>query len=683
MTRQLLISLITLLASISTLLAQVPAFPGAEGGGAVSQGGRGGKIIEVTNLNNWGSGSFRAALKASGARTVVFRVAGTIDLEEYAIDVSNPYLTIAGQTAPGGGICIKNGDIKIKTHDVVIRYLRLRPGETPNYGASHCIFIKGEAYNIMLDHCSLTWASDENLTIYAYDQEIHSITAQNSIISEGLYRKVSSSNDHAAGPTIGSVERADLVYDISIIRNLMSHNQFRNPYAKNKNVEIVNNLVYHWERWGMMIRGGITADIIGNKFRVGEGFEAEDWKTDRGIRYTSPGDNGNYGIPGDPSIYLEGNVDDYFPDPAQDNWDMIEQTSNVFTDKGKLDIKYRRYARQTFAPWPAIVYSIQEVEWDFLPLVGASGRLNAEGELVPNQDPVDARLIDQYLTSTATYRASVAEAGGYPLLASGAPYADTDRDGMSDVWEVANGFDENDASDGNQDADDDGYTNVEEFLNGTVPTISVPTSTYTIRARGLQGTEEMALLIGGETVQSWTVSKSMQNYSYTGSETGTVRVAITNDQGKGHDLVVDKLTVDGTVYQAKEQVINTGVWQKGSCGGSYSQWLHCSGYIEFDTEPNNARQADQPTKEFLTELLPNVRLFPNPSPDGSFTVQGIAEGSQVRMYDLQGRDIAVSTQTLAPQRLQVQPRRDLSKGLYLLRVQQVDGKGWQGKVAVE
>ena len=208
------------------------------------------------------------------------------------------------------------------------------------------------------------------------------------------------------------------------------------------------------------------------------------------------------------------------------------------------------------------------------------------------------------------------------------------------------------------------------------------TATYTIRARGVQGTEEMALQINGQTVQSWMVSTTMADYTYTGEETGTVRVAIINDQGVNNDLQVDKLTVDGTVYQAEAQAVNTGVWQ-GQCGGSFSEWLHCPGHIEFDLGGTNARQADQSTKKLLTESLPEKRLFPNPSPDGSFTVQGIVDGRQVNLYDLQGRRVAITTQTVAPQRLLVQPRRDLPKGLYLLRIQQTNGKGWQSKVVVE
>ncbi len=206
-------------------------------------------------------------------------------------------------------------------------------------------------------------------------------------------------------------------------------------------------------------------------------------------------------------------------------------------------------------------------------------------------------------------------------------------------------------------------------------------ATYTVRARGLQGTEQMALQIGGTTVQSWTVSAAMKNYNYTGSETGSVRVAITNDQGKGHDLIVDKLTVDGTVYQAEAQAVNTGVWQ-GQCGGSFSEWLHCSGYIAFGLGSNNARRINQPSKPFEAEVVSDVRVYPNPS-SGSFTVagSGLREG-QLRLYDLQGQRIPLRISSSADQKTIVIPQHRLSPGVYLLHVPTAEGASIRHKISV-
>jgi hypothetical protein len=147
----------------------------------------------------------------------------------------------------------------------------------------------------------------------------------------------------------------------------------------------------------------------------------------------------------------------------------------------------------------------------------------------------------------------------------------------------------------------------------------------------------MALQIGGETVQSWTVSKSLQNYSYTGSETGSVRVAITNDQGVNHDLVVDKLTVDGTVYQAEAQAVNTGVWQNG-CGGTKSEWLHCSGYIEFAVNNPGARTHHVLTKPAgsVSEHRSEMLLYPNPAQNTVY-VRGNRSGVRLCVRDQRGR----------------------------------------------
>ena len=176
--------LITFLLLIPGLALAVPAFPGAEGFGAKSVGGRGGKVIEVTNLNDSGSGSLRAAIAASGPRTVVFRVGGTIELKS-RIQVENPYLTIAGQTAPGGGITLKNGSnekdtLYILTHDVVVRYLRVRPGPG---GDADGVGVGTNASNVVLDHCSVSWAVDENLGV---SSTAKNVSIQWSIIAEGL-----------------------------------------------------------------------------------------------------------------------------------------------------------------------------------------------------------------------------------------------------------------------------------------------------------------------------------------------------------------------------------------------------------------------------------------------------------------------------------------------------------------
>ncbi len=213
---------------------------------------------------------------------------------------------------------------------------------------------------------------------------------------------------------------------------------------------------------------------------------------------------------------------------------------------------------------------------------------------------------------------------------------------------------------------------------------SQPSATnYTVRARGVQGTEVMALQIGGQTVKSWTVSTSMQNYSYSGSQTGLVRVAITNDQGVNHDLRVDKLTVDGTTYQAEAQAVNTGVWQNGSCGGSNSEWLHCSGYIQFELGAANARQDDQIAKQSLgEEPLSQPLIYPNPSVGGNFSVRGITDVSRVQMYDLTGREVKLRAEKVGAH-YQMQPQDEVPQGMYVIQLRRDDNQPKQFKLLVQ
>ena len=219
----------------------VPAFPGAEGYGANSVGGRGGRVIEVTNLNDDGPGSLRdCAQRASEPRICVFRVGGIIDLQS-RLRVKYPYLTIAGQTAPGGGILLKNRGISLAegVHDVTIRYLRIRYGDTSKTGGQGQvnIGIDWSSNNIIVDHVSTSWTLDENTTIYLNRPTgateprppIYNITFQNLLIAEGLWDhstgiSISGEKDDSVSPPIEDYKE---VYDISLHHNLFAHNSFQ------------------------------------------------------------------------------------------------------------------------------------------------------------------------------------------------------------------------------------------------------------------------------------------------------------------------------------------------------------------------------------------------------------------------------------------------------------------------
>ena len=195
-----LLSLIFFINCNADVSGKMPAFPGAEGGGAESAGGRGGRIIEVTNLNDTGTGSFRAACEASGPRIVIFRVGGIIEIK-YKITLRNPFITIAGQTAPGDGILIKGNEIYIQTHDVIIQFIRIRLGRRDDFAEQEgdCIGIHSGGYNVMIDHCSLSWANDENTSIWSGEDAAHNITFSWNLIAEGL-----TYNHASCGLIIGS-----------------------------------------------------------------------------------------------------------------------------------------------------------------------------------------------------------------------------------------------------------------------------------------------------------------------------------------------------------------------------------------------------------------------------------------------------------------------------------------------
>jgi pectate lyase len=219
--RQLLLLVTSVFCTVlvcSLCSAQVSAFPGAEGLGRLAQGGRGGRVIEVTNLNDPGPGSFRAACIAKEPRTVIFCVSGTIDLQT-PIVIENPFITIAGQTAPGGGICLKRSALIVETHDAVIRFLRSRPGNL--FGDQmDAISIEGESHHVLIDHCSATWSVDECLSPSG---RVSNITVQWCLIGESLNRSVHKKGAHG----YGSLVRA--IGGVTLHHNLWLKNIARNP----------------------------------------------------------------------------------------------------------------------------------------------------------------------------------------------------------------------------------------------------------------------------------------------------------------------------------------------------------------------------------------------------------------------------------------------------------------------
>jgi len=266
------------------------AFPGAQGWAAHTPGGRGGKIIHVTNLNASGAGSLRDAIQTPGPRTIVFEVAGAIDLGREDIEIKEPFLTIAGQTAPSPGVTLIRGGVDIRTHDVVIRHIRVRVGdaEQPKFSwETDAMGTVGAAYDVIVDHCSLEWALDENLSASGKrfvgktpdewrSNVSHRITFSNNIIAEGLANATHPKGEHSKGSLIH-----DNVADILIVGNLYAHNYERSPLFKGGvHGMVINNLIYdpgqravHYnliaEEWGEHERQTGSLALIGNVLRAG------------------------------------------------------------------------------------------------------------------------------------------------------------------------------------------------------------------------------------------------------------------------------------------------------------------------------------------------------------------------------------------------------------------------------
>lgn len=276
--------------------APLPAFPGALGWAAQTPGGRGGRIIRVTNLDAAGPGSLREAIEAEGPRIVVFEVGGVIDLGRQTLRLRNPYITIAGQTAPSPGVTLIRGGMDISAHDVVVQHIRIRPGsaeQTWMSGWDEDGISTIGAYNVIIDHCSLTWATDENLSASgprftgATPEEwrqgtSHNITFSNNLNGESLAYSTHSKGEHSKGSLIH-----DNVTGLLIVGNLYAHNYERSPLFKGGvHGVIVNNLIYnpgpraiHYnlapEEWGTVPFEVGKMTVIGNVLRAGPSTPSE------------------------------------------------------------------------------------------------------------------------------------------------------------------------------------------------------------------------------------------------------------------------------------------------------------------------------------------------------------------------------------------------------------------------
>lgn len=422
---------------------QLPAFPGAMGFGSTTPGGRGGRVLYVTTLADSGPGSLRSALEASGPRLVLFRVAGTITLAS-DITISAPFVTVAGQSAPGEGVQIKGAMLKIRTHDVVLRYLRLRPGDEHNQSqqesrdALSLIGTSGsEVYNVVIDHCTLIWGPDiggPSILTHA-----HHITIQYSIMGEGLYHsnhpEAIPPNSHSKGMNITKLDDkygGQRPRYITMHHNLFTTSDERMPQIRGTEfVDMVNNVIYNWGNAPAM-GNPISLNLINNMFIAGP-------MTVRKIAWyphTSDADRVLY----EHAVYEAGTVTEGFTTVRGD-----PQSVYAATRVSPLSLPNPPSAQEAYAT------VLQEV-----------------GATRPRRDAVDQRILANLLQRQGRFLNGSDLV--WPSLADGPPVHDFDSDGMADAWEQQ--FFGSLQRTGTDDFDRDGYTDVEEFLNLTDPTRS-------------------------------------------------------------------------------------------------------------------------------------------------------------------------------------------------------------------
>lgn len=420
----------------SAEMGELKAFPGAEGYGKFTSGGRGGIVYHVTNLNNDGQGSLRYGMEqVQGPRTIVFDVSGYIDVDK-PLKIREGYgnLTIAGQTAPGNGITIKGSGIWVQESNVIIRYLKVRPGKNawnpsslspshedyePDDGIKIQVFNGNSFENIVIDHCTVTWAHDGLIDVSARSSApIKNVTIQNSMLAENVGK-------HYGVLIYNS-------YNVSFYRNILAFTSDRNiaiSTPENTGVEMVNNLIYGTDR-GTWYREGTVNDFVGNNFISGqrtrryETFKME--LSDHGADINSS------------KIFLEDNIDD-----GSDADHNVNSRAEPYV--------FNSQNHNTGLP----VISVNEVESS---LVG-----NAGASLF--YDATDNRILNSILTGTGNLINDENIVGGYPELSfmERSSTYDSDKDGMADEWEIRTfGSLNSDASD---DANGNGYTNIEEFLH--------------------------------------------------------------------------------------------------------------------------------------------------------------------------------------------------------------------------
>lgn len=438
----MLLSLL-LIGAHSSVFAKTPAFPGAEGFGRYTTGGRGGRIIEVQNTKDSGPGSLRHAVEAEGKRFILFRTSGNIILES-PLTLRYGDVTIAGQTAPGDGICICNYPFVIDADNVIIRFIRVRLGDVRAVpeDAISCV----NHQDIIIDHCSFSWGIDEVASFWNNERA----TVQWCLISESLHNSCHPKGAHGYGGIWGGK-------GATFHHNLLAHHASRNPrfngsrHRDNPEEEVVdfrNNVIYNWGFNSSYGGEGGNHNMIANYYKPGPASRHR-----RRIVET-------WNPPG--KWFIQNNVVAGSPAVIADNW------------RGGVQAKGRKSQRLD------IPLLVDPVETQTADLAYASVLISV-GAVLPVRDPVDRRIVDEVRNGTATFGGQYGKqrgiidtqetVGGWPLLASNPPLKDGDGDGIPDDWELAHSLNPSDPGDAAKENTACGYTYLELYLNDLVKVV--------------------------------------------------------------------------------------------------------------------------------------------------------------------------------------------------------------------
>ncbi|MCM1163148.1 MAG: pectate lyase [Muribaculaceae bacterium] len=456
MTHRLILALGLVLGFTASASAErALAFPGAEGYGKYTVGGRGGRIIKVSNLNDSGPGSLRQAVEAEGPRTVVFDVDGTIELLS-PLRIENDSITIAGQTAPGQGVCLKDYPLVINASEVIVRYLRVRPGDRYSHDSDG---LGGGRYgqrNVVIDHCSVSWSIDECLSIY----KTENLTVQWCLVAHSLNSSVHTKGSHGFGGIWGG-------YKATFHHNLLANHASRNPRFASvdgtKWVDFRNNAIYNWG-FKSGYGGGHHAEInmVNNYYKPGPASEHTrifDVAEDATGRY-----------------YIAGNT------MVGDSAVTSDNRLGITDSPGKPYIRHRRSAGPDSGISPEAVPETGTATESCL--------VNEPFPYEPIAEDTPERAYERILESVGCsfardsydcdvlrqVKAGVGEngrngiidtpqqVGGWPELASATPLTDSDGDGIPDSWETANGLDPLNPADATATTLHPQYTNIEMYM---------------------------------------------------------------------------------------------------------------------------------------------------------------------------------------------------------------------------